>query len=120
MSPSPHGRRTDLYDALAAKATVDSSGVRALVLAGGLGTRLAPFTSVLPKPLMPIGNRAILEIVIDQLAKSDIRDITLCVGHLSHLIRAVLDHREPDDVTIATSRRPRRSGRPGRFGSCRR
>jgi NDP-sugar pyrophosphorylase family protein len=100
MSRSPQGRRGELYDALAPKVTADNGGVRALVLAGGLGTRLAPFTSVLPKPLMPIGNRAILEIVIDQLAKSHITDITLCVGHLSHLIRAVLDHREPDDVTI--------------------
>ena len=100
MSRPPQGRRGELYDALAPKVTVDNGGVRALVLAGGLGTRLAPFTSVLPKPLMPIGNRAILEIVIDQLAKSNITDITLCVGHLSHLIHAVLDHREPDDVTI--------------------
>jgi NDP-mannose synthase len=97
---SGHGRRVELYDALAEKASVESDGVRAVVLAGGLGTRLAPFTSVLPKPLMPIGNRAILEIVIDQLAKSRITNITLCVGHLSHLIRAVLDHREVDDVTI--------------------
>lgn len=94
------GPRVELYDALAEKTNVDSGGVRAVVLAGGLGTRLAPFTSVLPKPLMPIGNRAILEIVIDQLAKSRMTNITLCVGHLSHLIRAVLDHRELDDVTI--------------------
>jgi NDP-sugar pyrophosphorylase family protein len=94
------GRRGELYDALASKASVERGDVRAVVLAGGRGTRLAPFTSVLPKPLMPIGNRAILEIVIEQLAKSRITDITLCVGHLSHLIRAVLDQREVDDVTI--------------------
>jgi NDP-mannose synthase len=64
---------------------------RAVVLAGGRGTRLAPYTSVLPKPLMPIGDHAILELVIDQLAGFGVRHITLCVGHLSHLIRAVLD-----------------------------
>ena len=40
---------------------------RAVVLAGGRGTRLAPYTSVLPKPLMPIGEQAILEIVVEQL-----------------------------------------------------
>src|SRR5207244_90695 len=63
--------------------------MRAIVLAGGRGTRLAPFTSVLPKPLMPIGDRAILEIVVEQLARHDITDITFCVGYLSHLIQAV-------------------------------
>jgi NDP-sugar pyrophosphorylase family protein len=41
---------------------------------------------------MPIGDRSILEIVVEQLARHGIRDITLCVGYLSHLIRAVLDH----------------------------
>ena len=64
---------------------------KVVVLAGGRGTRLAPYTSVLPKPLMPIGDRAILEIVVDQLTGHGFTDITLCVGHLSSLIRAVFD-----------------------------
>ena len=59
--------------------------------AGGRGTRLAPYTSVLPKPLMPIGDRAILEIVVDQLAASGFTSVTFCVGYLSHLIQAVFD-----------------------------
>jgi NDP-sugar pyrophosphorylase family protein len=66
--------------------------VRAVVLAGGKGTRLAPYTSVLPKPLMPIGDRSILELVIGQLRDCGVTDVTLCVGYLSHLIEAVLDH----------------------------
>lgn len=70
---------------------------RAVILAGGRGARLAPYTSVLPKPLMPIGERAILQIVVDQLAACGIRDITLCVGYLSHLIRAVFDQEPPKD-----------------------
>jgi NDP-sugar pyrophosphorylase family protein len=69
---------------------------RAVILAGGRGTRLAPYTSILPKPLMPIGDRSILEIVVQQLAESGIRDITMCVGYLSHLIRAVFDAGAPD------------------------
>ncbi len=73
---------------------------RAVILAGGRGTRLAPYTSVLPKPLMPVGDRAILELVVDQLAACDITDITLCVGHLSHLIWAVLQSRENGAVQI--------------------
>jgi NDP-sugar pyrophosphorylase family protein len=63
---------------------------RAVVLAGGKGTRLAPYTSVLPKPLMPIGDRAILEIVLGQLHRHGILHVTLSVGYLSHLIEAVI------------------------------
>jgi NDP-sugar pyrophosphorylase family protein len=67
--------------------------VSAVVLAGGRGTRLAPYTSVLPKPLMPIGERSILEIVLGQLNSHGITSVTLCVGYLSHLIRAVIGDR---------------------------
>jgi NDP-mannose synthase len=75
-----------------AERTRRKNKVRAVVLAGGKGTRLAPYTSVLPKPLMPIGDRSILELVLGQLRDSGIDDVTLCVGYLSHLIRAVLDN----------------------------
>lgn len=67
-----------------------AQGARAIIFAGGRGTRLAPFTSVLPKPLMPIGDRSILELVINQLSDSGVADVTLCVGYLSHLIEAVV------------------------------
>jgi NDP-sugar pyrophosphorylase family protein len=75
--------------------------VRAVVLAGGKGTRLAPYTSVLPKPLMPIGDRSILELVLGQLRDCGIKDVTLCVGYLSHLIRAVLDNSRHGGVEIS-------------------
>jgi NDP-sugar pyrophosphorylase family protein len=74
---------------------------RAVVLAGGKGTRLAPYTSVLPKPLMPIGDRSILEVVLGQLAGSGIKDVTLCVGYLAHLIEAVLENRTIDGIQIS-------------------
>jgi NDP-mannose synthase len=73
----------------------------AVVLAGGKGTRLAPYTSVLPKPLMPIGDRSILELVVDQLTAAGVEKITLCVGYLSHLIEAVLSHRSADTAEVA-------------------
>jgi NDP-mannose synthase len=73
---------------------------KAVILAGGRGTRLAPYTSILPKPLMPVGDRSILELVVDQLEVAGISDITFCVGYLSHLIRAVFDHRDNDGVEI--------------------
>ena len=66
--------------------------MKTVILAGGRGTRLAPYTSVLPKPLLPIGERAILEILVEQLRHAGFTDITLSVGHLAHLIRAVFDN----------------------------
>jgi NDP-mannose synthase len=76
------------------------AGTKAVVLAGGRGTRLAPYTSVLPKPLMPVADKAILEIVVDQLESYGISDIAFCVGYLSHLIRAVFDNRSNGRVQI--------------------
>jgi len=73
---------------------------RVVILAGGRGRRLEPYTSVLPKPLMPIGNRAILEIVVNQLAASGFHKLTFCVGHLSHLIRAVFESGAGSQVDI--------------------
>lgn len=59
-----------------------------VILAGGKGTRLAPYTTVLPKPLMPIGDMPILEIVLRQLRHYGFRSIVISVGHLSELIMA--------------------------------
>jgi NDP-sugar pyrophosphorylase family protein len=64
--------------------------MRAAILAGGLGTRLAPYTTVLPKPLIPIGERPILELIIRQLAAAGFTRVDLCVAHLGELIRAYL------------------------------
>ena len=62
--------------------------MKAIILAGGKGTRLEPYTTVFPKPLVPIGDRPILDIIIHQLAYYGFRDIILTVGHLSELIQA--------------------------------
>ena len=60
-----------------------------MILAGGKGTRLAPYTTVLPKPLMPLGDRAILDVVVRQLASYGYTRLTFAVGYLAHLIKAV-------------------------------
>lgn len=78
----------------------DTRSTRVVILAGGRGRRLEPYTSVLPKPLMPIGNRSILEIVVHQLADAGFRKVTFCVGYLSHLIRAVFENGPGDGVDI--------------------
>lgn len=62
--------------------------MKAVVLAGGKGTRLAPYTKILPKPLMPIGDMPILEVLICQMARFGIEDIVITVGHLSELLRS--------------------------------
>lgn len=64
--------------------------MRAAILAGGRGTRLRPYTTVLPKPLVPVGERPILEIILRQLAARGFREVDLCVGHLGELIQAYL------------------------------
>ncbi|MCC7303018.1 MAG: nucleotidyltransferase family protein [Bacteroidia bacterium] len=61
---------------------------RAVILAGGKGTRLRPYTIVFPKPLMPIGDFPILELVIRQLAENGFGHITLAVNHQAELIEA--------------------------------
>jgi NDP-sugar pyrophosphorylase family protein len=62
--------------------------MKAVILAGGKGTRLAPYTTCFPKPLVPIGDRPILEIIVRQLVCQGIGDIILSVGHLGELIEA--------------------------------
>ena len=61
---------------------------RAVILAGGKGTRLKPFTVVLPKPLVPVGDYPILEIIIRQLVKHGFSHITLTVNHQAEIIKA--------------------------------
>lgn len=62
--------------------------MQAVILAGGKGKRLAPYTTILPKPLMPIDDMPILEIVLLQLKKHGFTNIVLAVGHLAGLIQA--------------------------------
>ena len=57
-----------------------------MVLAGGLGTRLQPYTTILPKPLMPVGDRPVLDIVIRQLHRDGFDRVTIATGHLAELI----------------------------------
>ncbi len=59
--------------------------MQALILAGGKGTRLLPYTTVLPKPLMPIGDMPILEIILRQLKNSGFTSVILAVNYLSHM-----------------------------------
>ena len=76
------------------------NGHRAVILAGGRGTRLAPYTTVIPKPLLPVGDRAILDVVMHQLQRTHFDEVTLAVGHLAHLVRAVFGDGSRHGVSI--------------------
>ena len=62
--------------------------MKAVILAGGKGTRLAPYTKILPKPLMPIGEMPILEVMLRQMQRAGVSEVILAVGHLAHLLQA--------------------------------
>jgi NDP-mannose synthase len=69
--------------------------MKAVILAGGKGARLAPYTKILPKPLMPLDDVPILEVLLRQLKYAGINDIVITVGHLAALLRTYfLDGRE--------------------------
>jgi len=78
--------------------------MKAVILAGGKGTRLAPYTIVFPKPLMPIDDHPILEIVIRQLASYGFNDLTIAVGHLAELIETFFKDGKKFGVKIEYSR----------------
>ena len=73
---------------------------RAIILAGGKGTRLRPYTMTLPKPLVPLGDRPILEIIILQLKKHGFNHITITVNHMADIIKAFFGDGSKWDITI--------------------
>jgi NDP-sugar pyrophosphorylase family protein len=78
--------------------------VRAVILAGGRGARLQPLTAVFPKPLVPLGNKPILEILLRRLVTFGLTEVTLCTGYLSELLMAVFGDGSKLGVKIRYSR----------------
>ncbi len=70
-----------------------ASGLRAVILAGGKGVRLQPFTVNFPKPLVPLGDTPVIEVLMRRLMRSGITDVTLTLGHLAELTKAYFQHR---------------------------
>ena len=77
--------------------------MKAVVLAGGKGTRLAPYTKILPKPLMPIGDQPILEILLRQMKRAGIDEVILTVGHMAELLKAFFQNGEKLGLKITYS-----------------
>jgi NDP-sugar pyrophosphorylase family protein len=74
--------------------------MRAVIMAGGRGSRLAPLTTVLPKPLMPLTDRPIIDVIIRQLIRAEVEHVTISVGHLGGLIEAWVRHDSDYGVPI--------------------
>jgi NDP-sugar pyrophosphorylase family protein len=68
--------------------------MKAVILAGGKGSRLAPYTKVIPKPLMPIGDMPILEVLLRQVRRAGVDEFILSVGHMASLLRAFFQEGE--------------------------
>src|SRR3972149_1165949 len=87
--------------------------MKAIILAGGLGTRLRPLTFAVPKPLIPVGERPILEILVENLKGHGVVDIYLAVGSGAELIQVYFQDGRQFGVNIHYSREDKRLGTAG-------
>jgi NDP-mannose synthase len=92
--------------------------MRAVILAGGFGTRLRPYTTVIPKPLVPIGDRPVLEHIIRSLVRCGVNRIDLCVSHLGQLICVYLANANlPEELELAVHWESEPLGTAGAVGA---
>ena len=87
--------------------------MKAIILAGGLGTRLKPFTEVIPKPLLPIGEKSVLEIQIEGLKKYGFNEIYLCTNYKSEYIKNFFGDGSSLDVKLKVSKENKELGTAG-------
>ncbi len=78
--------------------------MKAVILAGGLGVRLKPFTQVIPKPLLPIGEKSVLEIQIDRLRQFGFKDIFLATNYKSDYIERFFGDGSEFGVNLSVSK----------------
>lgn len=91
------------------------AGVTVVVMAGGLGTRLAPYSTILPKPLMPIGEMTAIEHVMEPFAKAGCTNFIVSLGHRAELIKAYFADRQ-DSFEVAFIEEERPLGTAGSLG----
>ncbi|MEM8546557.1 MAG: sugar phosphate nucleotidyltransferase [Pseudomonadota bacterium] len=75
--------------------------IPAVILAGGKGTRLRPLTAVFPKPMVPLGHKPIIEVLLTKLKNSGLTDITISTGYLAELIMALCGNGEKFGLNIS-------------------
>jgi NDP-sugar pyrophosphorylase family protein len=91
--------------------------MQVVVMAGGLGTRLGPYTATFPKPLLPIGDIPILELLLRQLKVAGVTEVILAVNHLHHLLRAFFGEGERLGLQITYSLEDTPLGTAGPIGA---
>lgn len=87
--------------------------MKAVILAGGKGRRLQPYTTVFPKPLMPVGEKPILEVIIRQLSANGVDEVVMAVGHLAELLMTFFGDGRGLGIPISYSREDRPLGTAG-------
>ncbi len=86
---------------------------KAVIMAGGLGTRLKPFTDAIPKPLLPIGEKAILEVQIERLAQCGFDEVILATNYKSNYIENFIGDGSRYDIKVTISKEAKRLGTAG-------
>lgn len=86
---------------------------KAVILAGGLGTRLKPFTAAIPKPLLPIGEKAILEVQIERLAQCGFEEVILATNYKADYIENFIGDGSRYEIKVTISRETKRLGTAG-------
>ncbi len=92
-----------------------SNKIQAVILAGGLGTRLRPYTFLLPKPMLPVGPKPIMEHIIDWLKGAGIGDIIVSTGYLGKMLQEYFGDGSEWDVNIAYATSPHPMGTAGQL-----
>lgn len=85
-----------LFDGKILRKTKEPLDVEVVIMAGGKGTRLDPFTKILPKPLIPIGDKSILEIIIDKFVDYQVNEFYVSVNHKAKIIKSYFEEIQPE------------------------
>ena len=87
--------------------------MKAVIMAGGLGERLKPFTEIIPKPLLPLGDKSIIEILIQRLKDSGVTEIILAINYRSELFESYLGDGSKHGVKITYAKEEKPLGTAG-------
>jgi len=86
----------NLFDGKIIRKPKEKLDAEVVIMAGGKGTRLDPFTKILPKPLIPIGDKSILEIIIEKFTDYQVNEFYVSVNHKAKIIKSYFEEIQPD------------------------